>query len=68
MYLRLYQDVFRRQGRLWHRVFLRVADGRHADRGARILRSRQGGGLARHSSRRSNAEGEARASQWRDVA
>ena len=49
--------VFRRLGRLWHRVFLRVADGKHADRGARISRSRRGGGMARHPSRRFNAEG-----------
>jgi hypothetical protein len=33
------------------------AYGKHADRSARILRSRQGGGMARHSRRRFNVEG-----------
>ena len=42
--------VFRRLGRLWHRVFLRVADGKHADRGARISRSRRGVEMACHPS------------------
>ncbi len=40
-----------------YRAFIRVADGRHADRGAHFFRSRQGGRMARHSSRPSKAEG-----------
>ena len=40
-----------------YRVFLQVADGKHADRGARISRCRRCGGIGRHPSRRSNAEG-----------
>ena len=49
--------VLRRLGEPGYCAFIRVADGRDADRGARFFRSRQGGGMARHSSQRSKAEG-----------